>query len=118
MNTVHESHPHHKYHKYTYSGILMGSALLLFSVVYYNSLAESSLDPLSIYILLVPGITIILRSLHPPMGFIRLLTVLAGGALIGSVPMLFAHTGDRCRGSESEPLYSAPRCWEAVLRRY
>jgi hypothetical protein len=80
---------HHKTHKYTITGLLTGGMLLLVSLANYRLLEDPRINPLSVYITLVPGIALILRSLRPPIGIIRVFTVLAGGILTGAVPILY-----------------------------
>lgn len=94
MRLVHMPHSHGRPHKFTYSGLLFGSVLLLFSLVYYLDLSNTGFDPLSVYIFVVPGIALILRSIKPPMGFLRLSAVLVGGALVGTLPLFFIRTTD------------------------
>jgi hypothetical protein len=85
---------HHREHKYTLTGLWVGGMLMVVSLVNFRVLNDPRIDPLSIYITLVPGIALILRSLRPPIGIIRVFTVLTGGALIGAVPILFAQEVD------------------------
>lgn len=83
-----ETLKHHKTHKYTISGFVVGGILLLASVVDITMLKEPQYHPLSVYMTLVPGLALILRSLRPPMGILRSVTTVIGGAMLGATPML------------------------------
>jgi hypothetical protein len=79
---------HHKTHKYTITGFVVGGMLLLVSIVDILVIKKPWLHPLSVYMTLIPGALIVLRSLRPPIGVLRGITTYAGGTLIGVVPML------------------------------
>jgi hypothetical protein len=79
---------HHKVHKYTLSGLFFGCILLFAGIANMSVLENRGMHPLSIYIVLIPGMALILRSLRPPIGPLRTVAALAGGAMIGTVPML------------------------------
>ena len=76
---------HHKYHKVTYTAVLLG--LILMTAGLYNQfyLTVPMYHPMGGYVLLVPGVLIILRALHPPIGFIRVLTTLVGGICVATI---------------------------------
>jgi hypothetical protein len=80
---------HHKVHKYTISGILAGGALLLLSLASQRLMTEPQFHPLEVYIILVPGAALLLRSLRPPIGVLRGTFALIGGMLVGTTPILF-----------------------------
>lgn len=86
---------HHKTHKYVFTGFVVGGLLVVVSMLNILVLEEPLLHPLAVYITLVPGLALILRSIRPPMGMLRCVTTLVGGALVGTVPMLL--TSDNTR---------------------
>ena len=90
-----ETLKHHKTHKYTITGFVVGGILLLVSLVDMMVIEEPLIHPFAVYVTIIPGIALILRSLRPPMGLLRGLYTLIGGALIGAVPMLL--TSDNTR---------------------
>jgi ABC-type Fe3+-siderophore transport system permease subunit len=78
-----------KHHKFTYTAILIGLVLSAAGLANQFYLAEPLYHPLAGYVLLVPGVAIILRALHPPIGFLRIITTLLGGASLGACPLFF-----------------------------
>jgi hypothetical protein len=87
MKTV-DTLEHHNVHKFTLSGFAFGSLLILISIAYIYKFEDLGFRFLVMYITLVPGIMFILRSLRPPIGFIRGVMTYVGGTLIGAVPLL------------------------------
>jgi hypothetical protein len=77
------------HHKVTFTAILLGLVLAAAGAANQFYLAEPMVHPSAGYVLIVPGIAIFLRALHPPIGFIRVLTTLVGGACLGASPIFF-----------------------------
>ncbi|WP_136078468.1 hypothetical protein [Pontiella desulfatans] len=50
-------------------------------------LEEPMYHPLAGYVLIIPGIALVLRALRPPIGFMRVVSTLLGGASIGACPL-------------------------------
>jgi hypothetical protein len=79
-----EAEVHHKHHKVTITAILLGIVLLAAGLANQFYLAEPLFHPLAGYILVVPGVVLILRALRPPIGFLRVSFSLVGGACLGA----------------------------------
>lgn len=82
----------HKAHRYTISGFVVGGILLLISLVDILMLKGPTFHPMSAYITLVPGLALVLRSRHPPIGAVRGISICVGGAMAGAIPMLLTST--------------------------
>ena len=94
MKTI-DTLEHHSMHKHTLSGIAFGLILLSVGIASMFKTEELGFHFSSVYILLVPGIFIILRSLRPPIGFVRTVTTYIGGTLIGAVPLLITSNNNQ-----------------------
>ena len=79
----------HRHHRVTYSAVLLGLMLSGAGLANQFYLATPIYHPLAGYVLLVPGILIILRAMHPPIGFVRVVTTLLGGICLGACPLFF-----------------------------
>lgn len=80
---------HHRHHKVTYTAILLGLMLSVAGLANQFFLSVPIYHPLGGYVLLVPGILIILRAMHPPIGFVRVVTTFLGGVCLGACPLFF-----------------------------
>jgi hypothetical protein len=90
MKGLHE-HPHHKHHhRVTYTAILLGILLIAAGVahqfLYYYPVFYHALEG---YALIASGTALVLRALRPPIGFLRVITTLAGGFFAGISPVFF-----------------------------
>ena len=79
---------HHKIHRFTLSGLAIGSLLLIAGLIDMFLLEKPFYHRLESYVVLAPAVVVILRSLNPPIGFIRSVMLLAGGVMIGAAPLL------------------------------
>lgn len=89
-----------KHHKVTFSAILLGLVLAGAGAANQFYLAEPLYHPLAGYVLMVPGICLILRALRPPIGFMRVITTILGGASLGACPIFYE------AGTDNLPLVS------------
>ncbi len=84
------SHGHkHKHHITSIAALLLGIAAAAAGLVHQFYLEEPIYHPLAGYVLVFAGGALFLRCLRPPIGFIRLLTTLIGGACLGACPMFY-----------------------------
>jgi hypothetical protein len=88
MHTLHEHH-HQDYHKVSIVALLLGALLIAGGLIQQFYLKQFFYSALEGYVLVASGAALSLRSLHPPIGFIRVITTLAGGASIGACPIYF-----------------------------
>ena len=88
MSELH-TNGHHGHHKFTYTAMLIGILLSVAGLVVQFHLEERYYHPLEGYLLIVPGVALFLRSLHPPIGFLRIGTTLLGGFCLGAAPMFY-----------------------------
>ena len=79
----------HRHHKVTYMAILLGLLLAAAGLANQFFLEAPLYHPFSGYALIVPGVLIVLRALHPPIGFLRVITTLLGGVCVGACPLFF-----------------------------
>ncbi|VGO22585.1 hypothetical protein [Pontiella sulfatireligans] len=88
---MHNGHTveHHKLHKFTYTAMLTGMLLSAAGLMVQFYLTERYCHPLEGYAIIVPGVALFLRSLHPPIGFVRIFTTLAGGVCLGAAPLFY-----------------------------
>ncbi|MDF7822497.1 hypothetical protein P4B35_00620 [Pontiellaceae bacterium B12227] len=88
MHTLHEHH-HQNHHKVSVAALLLGLLLVLAGLTQQLYLKQFLYHPLEGYMLVAAGGALFLRSLRPPLGFVRLISTPAGGACLGACPLFF-----------------------------
>lgn len=88
MHSLHEHH-HQNHHKVSVVALLVGMLLILAGLAQQFFLKQFVYHPLEGYVLVGAGGALLLRSLRPPIGFVRVITTLAGGASLGACPLFF-----------------------------
>lgn len=81
-------HKTHKTHKHTLSGFALGGILLAISAYNIYLLKDPKFNPLLVYVTLIPGALLVIRSLRPHIGVLRIIMTLLGGTLAGITPLL------------------------------
>ena len=90
MKMIHEI-THHKLHHHIISGLVVGSILLLISLVDLMVLEPPIFQGKTVYLVMVPGICILLRCMRPSIGLLRAVFLITGSVLAGAVPMLLTY---------------------------
>lgn len=80
---------HRKHRKVTITAMLLGIVLAVAGLASKLYLDEPFYHPQEVYVLAVPGLAIILRALRPPIGFLRVISTLIGGACLGASPVFW-----------------------------